>query len=210
MTACGIASLDAERPAGHGAAMSDAAHGSPPFRKRVPQGDDRERLVCDSCGFIHYENPKIVVGSVALWADKLLLCRRAIEPRKGYWTIPAGYMELAETTEEGARREAWEEARADLSLAGLLAVYNIARISQVQLIYLAHLRNPDVSAGPESAEVALVRWSDIPWDDLAFPSVKWALDHYRDLTGASGTIPEIFPPFANPAGNRGDHRPDGL
>ncbi|MBK5910452.1 NUDIX hydrolase [Rhodothalassium salexigens] len=190
--------------------MAEDSNAAPPFRRRVPDGDDRERLVCDSCGFIHYENPKIVVGSVARWGDRLLLCRRAIEPRRGYWTIPAGYMELAETSEEGARREAWEEARADLALDGLLAVYNIARISQVQLIYLARLTSEAVAAGPESAEVALVGWDDIPWDELAFPSVVWALQDYRRLLDRPGGLTGDFAPFGNPPGDRGDRRPAGL
>ena len=153
------------------------------FQRRIPAGDDRERLVCDACGFIHYENPKVVVGVVAQHGDRILLCRRAIEPRKGFWTLPAGYLELGETPEAGAEREAWEEARADLVLDQLLGVYSITRISQVQLIYRARLRHPDVAAGPESAAVGLFRWDEIPWDEIAFPSVHWALGHFRDVAG---------------------------
>ena len=151
----------------------------------VPDGDNRERQVCPDCGFINYENPKIVVGSVAQWQDRILLCRRAINPRRGFWTLPAGYLELNEATAEGARREALEEALAEIAIDGLLAVYSIPRISQVQLIYRAHLVSPDIAAGPESLEVGLFRWDEIPWDELAFPSVKWALDQFResDTTG---------------------------
>jgi len=170
-----------------------------PSIREVPDGDNMERLVCGDCGFIAYENPKIVVGAVAVWQEKILLCRRAIEPRIGFWTLPAGYMELNETTAEGACREAWEEARADLVLKEMLAVYSIPRISQVQVIYLADLVTPDVSAGPESAEVGLFDWDDIPWDELAFPSVAWALNHFAEIRGQ-----ETFPTFANPPGDRGD------
>ena len=113
---------------------------SGPSVRRIPDGDDRERLVCPDCGFISYENPKVVVGSVALWDDTILMCRRAIPPRVGYWTLPAGYLETGETTEAGAVRGAWEEARAQIEIDTLLAVYNIPRISQVQMIYRAILR----------------------------------------------------------------------
>ncbi|MGD8709864.1 MAG: NUDIX hydrolase [Ectothiorhodospiraceae bacterium] len=150
-----------------------------PRVRRVPDGDDRPRLQCPDCGYIAYENPRIVVGAVCHWGDRILLCRRAIEPRTGYWTLPAGYLELHESTEDGARREAWEEARAELELGDLLAVYNITRINQVQLIYRARLMNPEVAAGPESLEVGLFAWDEIPWEELAFPTVKWALERYR-------------------------------
>ena len=115
------------------------------FRRLVPEGDNRERRVCGDCGFIHYENPKVVVGAVATWEERILLCRRSIGPRKGFWTLPAGYMELGETPMEGALREAREEACAELEIDQLLAVYAIPRISQVQLIYRARLANPDVA-----------------------------------------------------------------
>ncbi|MGF1563525.1 MAG: NUDIX hydrolase [Geminicoccaceae bacterium] len=150
-----------------------------PLAWRVPDGDDRERAVCPQCGTVHYENPRPVVGAVCVSAEHVLLCRRAIEPRLGYWTIPAGYMELHESVEEGVRREAYEEARADIELTGLMAVYSIPRISQIQLLYRARLRSKAVSAGPESSEVALTAWDAIPWDELAFPSVHWVLEHAR-------------------------------
>jgi ADP-ribose pyrophosphatase YjhB (NUDIX family) len=159
-------------------APSPSARG--PSVTLVPEGDNRERQVCPDCGFINYENPKIVVGSVVLWQDRFLLCRRAIDPRRGFWTLPAGYLELNEATAEGAQREAWEEAQARIAIDGLLAVYSIPRINQVQLIYRAHLTTPDFAAGPESLEVALFPWDEIPWADLAFPSVKWALDQFRE------------------------------
>lgn len=174
------------------------------FTRRVPDGDDRERLVCDDCGFIQYENPKIVVGTVAYWEDRILLCRRAIEPRSGYWTLPAGYLELGEDAEAGARREAWEEARAQLAIEQLLAVYSIPRISQVQLIYRARLTSPEVAAGPESREVALFPPGAVPVDEIAFPSVHWALAHFRETRAHS-----VFAPRSNPEGATGN-LPGGL
>jgi ADP-ribose pyrophosphatase YjhB (NUDIX family) len=180
--------------------MTKPSSGAPagPSLRAVPEGDDRERLICPDCGFIQYENPKIVVGSVATWQDRILLCRRAINPRVGFWTLPAGYMELNETTADGAKREAWEEARARIEIGALLAVYNIPRLSQVQIFYRARLLSDAVEAGPESREVALFAWDDIPWDDLAFPSVRWALTHHREIGDARD-----FAPRGNPPGDRG-------
>lgn len=151
-----------------------------PSVRIVPEGDDRERLTCPDCGFVQYENPKVVVGSVVTWEDRILMCRREINPRRGFWTLPAGYLELNESVEDGAKREAWEEARARIEIDGLLAFYTIPRISQVQLFFRARLVSPDVEPGPESQEVALYRWDEIPFDELAFPSVGWALDHFRE------------------------------
>jgi ADP-ribose pyrophosphatase YjhB (NUDIX family) len=166
----------------------------PRFERRVPQGDTTERYVCGDCGHIYYSNPKIVVGSVVAHDGKILLCRRAIEPRKGYWTLPAGYLEEHETPEDGAKREAKEEAMCDIVLDALLAVYSIARISQVQLMYRARLAHPGFAAGPESLEVKLFAWEDIPWTELAFPSVHWALERYRETKD----LPE-FAPGGNPS-----------
>ncbi|MCH8477788.1 MAG: NUDIX hydrolase [Wenzhouxiangella sp.] len=164
----------------------------PDFSTRKPDGDDREREVCQRCGFVNYENPKIVVGSVATWEDRILLCRRAINPRDGYWTLPAGYLELNESPAQGAVREAWEEARARLVIDQLLATYAITRISQVQLIYRARLSSPDIAAGPESREVGLFTWDQIPFDDIAFPSVRWALEHFRQTAGESRFAPLTY------------------
>ena len=162
---------------------------SGPVHRRVPEGDDRERLVCNECGFINYENPKMVVGSVAVWGNQILLCKRAIEPRLGYWTLPAGYMELGEDPADGARREAWEEARARLTIKDLLAVYSIKHISQVQLIYRATLDTDEIAPGPESEDVALFNWSEIPWENLAFPTVHWALQHHKAALGKNQISP---------------------
>ena len=171
-----------------------------PSVRLIPEGDNRPRLVCTDCGFIHYENPKIVVGSVCVWNGRILLCRRAIEPRRGYWTLPAGFLELGETTTAGAMREAEEEACASIEIQALLAVYSIPRISQVQLMYLARLSSGQVAAGPESLEVGLFDWDDIPWNDLAFPSVRWALHHYREVREQTD-----FAPRTNPPGELGDY-----
>lgn len=172
------------------------------FTQRVPTGDSVPRDICGHCGFIHYDNPKIVVGSVVTHGEKFLMCRRAIEPRKGFWTLPAGFMEHGETTEEGARREAREEANADIRIRDLLAVYNIPRIAQVQLMYRAELASPEFSSGPESLEVALFDWEDIPWDQLAFPSVHWALRQFRSVMDQA-----VIAPFANPEGEFGNVLP---
>ncbi len=176
----------------------------PRFVRRVPEGDTTERYVCGDCGHIYYTNPKIVVGSVVSEGERILLCRRAIAPRKGYWTLPAGYLEEHETPEHGARREAREEALCDIVIDSLLAVYSIPRLSQVQLIYRAkllpkRLDTEQFGAGAESLEVRLFNWDDIPWTEIAFPSVHWALDH-RKKTKAEN----IFAPFANPPGETGN------
>lgn len=169
---------------------------------RRPEGDDRLRHVCPSCGAIHYTNPKIVVGSVCAFEDRLLLCRRAIAPRAGFWTIPAGFMELGESAEEGARREAWEEAFARIEIQDLLAVYSVRRINQVQLLYRARLLDPDVRPGPESLDVRLVPWTEIPWDELAFPTVRWILERARDVRDRPGPLVTV--------GNPGGHEPEAV
>jgi len=169
-----------------------ASAGRPPaFRKRVPEGDSRERRVCDDCGFVDYENPRIVVGTVATDpGGRYLLCRRAIEPRRGFWTIPAGFLEERESLEHGALREALEEACATLEIDALLGVYSIPRISQVQIMFRARLTEGGTfAAGDESLEVGLFRWAEIPWDDLAFPTVEWALRDHHAVDGLEGFAP---------------------
>jgi ADP-ribose pyrophosphatase YjhB (NUDIX family) len=165
------------------------------FRREVPEGDNMERDVCSTCGFVHYVNPKIVTGSVVRHEGRILLCRRAIEPRIGYWTLPAGFMEVGETAEQAAMREAREEANAEIVIDRLLAVYTIPRIAQVQIMYLAHFGEAVYSAGPESLEVKLASWDEIPWEDLAFPTVRWALEQYRSVEGV-----QDFTPFSNQEG----------
>lgn len=174
--------------------MSDDGKPRGPTTRMVPPGDNRERMVCADCGFVDYRNPKIVVGVVARWGDRVLMCRRAIEPRRGLWTIPAGYLELHETAEAGALREAREEAGAEIRLTGLIGVYNVPRISQVQLIYRGELVHPDVVAGEESLEVALFGWDEIPRDAVAFPSVHWALDDWREVRDLDRFATRTNPP----------------
>lgn len=165
------------------------------FSTLIPEGDDKERLVCNDCGFIFYDNPKIVTGSVVTYGDKFLLCKRAIEPRTGYWTLPAGFMELGETPAEGAVREAYEEATATIAIKDMLAIYSIKRLSQVQMFFRATLTDPTLKAGIESLDVALFTWDEIPWGDLAFPSVHWALKSFKEVEGK-----DSFAPFTNPVG----------
>jgi ADP-ribose pyrophosphatase YjhB (NUDIX family) len=169
------------------------------FTWRVPEGDTTERYVCGDCGHIYYTNPKIVVGSVVTRGTRILLCRRAIAPRRGFWTLPAGYLEEHETPQDGARREAREEALCDIVLDCLLAVYSIPRLSQVQLMYRGRLDTDEFGAGAESLEVKLFDWDDIPWTEIAFPSVHWALRHWRETKDQ-----KIFAPFANPPGETGN------
>jgi ADP-ribose pyrophosphatase YjhB (NUDIX family) len=165
-----------------------------PVTLRRPEGDTFERHVCTGCGEIHYLNPKVVVGTVCRWDDRVLLCRRAIEPAAGLWVVPAGYLERGESTEDGARREAFEEAGARLDITGLLAVYNVVRIGQVQLFYGARLVDPDVVPGPETLELDLFEWTAIPWDELAFPSVRWVLRRALEIKDAAGPyLPALGP-----------------
>jgi len=166
---------------------------TPAFTKRDVDGDSSQRSVCDTCGFIDYQNPKVIVGSVVRHKNKVLMCKRAIEPRIGYWTLPAGFLELHETAEDGARREAMEEACAEIKIDRLLAVYSVTHISQIQLMYKAQLVRPDIAPGPESQEVALYDWDEIPWDNLAFPSVLWTLKYAKEVWDM-----DDFSPFGNP------------
>jgi ADP-ribose pyrophosphatase YjhB (NUDIX family) len=145
---------------------------------RVPTDDNRERAMCGACGHIDYENPLNVVGTVPVWQDQVLLCRRNIEPRHGYWTLPAGFMELGETTEAGALRETDEEAGARVDLQGLFTLLNVVRAGQLHLYYRARLLDTDFNPGPETIEARLFRESEIPWDDLAFRTVRLTLERY--------------------------------
>jgi ADP-ribose pyrophosphatase YjhB (NUDIX family) len=174
--------------------MSDANHLRGPSVRSIPEGDNRERMICADCGYILYDNPKIVVGSVARWGERILLVRRSINPRYGYWTLPAGYLELNESASAGAEREAWEEARARIEIEGLLAIYDIPRISQVQLIYRARLLDEAIAPGPESLEVQLFDWAEIPWGELAFSSIGWALQHDREARSTRDFTARVNPP----------------
>lgn len=148
----------------------------------VPPGDALPRHVCPRCGHIHYENPRLIVGCIATWETRILLCRRAIEPQRGYWTLPAGFMENGETTAEAAIRETREEAGAQIIVDAPFAMISIAHINQVHLFYRGRLSAPTYAAGEESLEVALVAPEEIPWRDLAFRSVTHCLERYLEDT----------------------------
>src|SRR5882672_1280719 len=145
---------------------------------RVPPGDTLPRYVCDSCHTIHYQNPKMVVGCIVEWEDKILLCKRAIEPRYGLWTVPAGCMENSETTAQGAERETLEEANARVEVGALFALYNIPHINQVYLLFRARLLDLDFSPGAETLDVKLLSEAEIPWDQIAFATVRNTLTHF--------------------------------
>ena len=145
---------------------------------RIPEGDDRERHVCTSCELILYINPRVIVGCLPVYEDKVLLCKRAIEPRKNFWTLPAGFMENRETTVQGAARETWEEARARVENLELYRIFDIPYISQVYMFYRCDLVDGAYGVGPESLETGLYTEAEIPWDEIAFPVVKKTLKSY--------------------------------
>ena len=173
--------------------MSTGTNMPSQVRYVVPDGDNRVRAVCDACGFINYINPRVVVGAVISFQEKILLCRRAIEPRRGLWTIPAGYLEEKDTAEEGALREILEEAGVRPRILGLLSIYSLSHISQIQIIYKAELGDPHLDPGIETTEAKLFPWNTIPWSELAFPSVSWALKHFREVGNQT-----VFSPKTNP------------
>lgn len=145
---------------------------------RVPAGDTLPRYVCNQCETIHYQNPKLVVGALAEWEDKVLLCKRAIEPRYGYWTLPAGFMENQESTSEGAVRETLEEANARIEIGPMYTLINVPHIDQVHIIYRARLLDLNFGPGTESLAVDLFTEENIPWDDIAFRTIRLSLEHY--------------------------------
>lgn len=166
-------------------------HKRGPRLRTIPEGDDRERLVCPDCRYIAYENPKLVVGVLAQDSqDRVLLCRRAIEPQRNFWTLPAGFMECGESLQEGAAREAWEEARAKIQIGALLGAYSVPSISQVHIFFAGKLTEETVEAGPESLEVGLFHREEIPWNDLAFSTVKACLGYFYQLETHKPIIPE--------------------
>jgi ADP-ribose pyrophosphatase YjhB (NUDIX family) len=145
---------------------------------RIPADDNRERALCPACGTVHYENPLNVVGTVPVWGERVLLCKRAIEPRYGLWTLPAGFLELGETTAEGAVRETVEESGAKVELGALFTVLNVVRVGQVHLFYLATMTSPDLDPGSETLEARLFREDEVPWDEIAFRTVRETLQHF--------------------------------
>ncbi len=142
---------------------------------KVPSGDNRERAVCTACGIIHYENPRMVLGCIPVWQDQILLCRRAIEPRHGFWTVPAGFMENDESLAQAAARETYEEALATVEIGDLHAVVDVVQARQVHIFFHATLPVKEFGAGIESLETQLFDEADIPWQDIAFPSTTFAL-----------------------------------
>jgi ADP-ribose pyrophosphatase YjhB (NUDIX family) len=149
-----------------------------PVILRVPEGDHRPRYICTHCGHVHYQNPRIVAGVVAEWHGSILLCRRAIEPRRGFWTIPAGFLENGESVPAGALRETAEEALAEVELGSLLAVISVLHSQQVHMMFRARLCDGRHGAGEESLEARLYDEADIPWPEIAFTSVRFALERY--------------------------------
>jgi len=167
-----------------------------PVHLGVPAGDDRNRYLCGHCGTIHYQNPKMVVGCIPEWEGKILLCRRSIEPRYGYWTLPAGYLENGETVADGARREAFEEARVRMAAMEPYALFNLAFVNQIYFMFRGPMAAPDVGAGDESLAVRLFTEEDIPWDDLAFTVMRETLTRYfqdRKQGGFSFHMGDIAP-----------------
>ncbi|MDA0225998.1 MAG: NUDIX hydrolase, partial [Proteobacteria bacterium] len=148
-----------------------------PVVRRVPPGDERPRWLCDACGEIHYQNPKVVTGCVPEWEGRVLLCRRAIEPRYGYWTLPAGFLENGETVAEGAARETLEEAGARVELLEAFTMLSVPMVNQVHVFYRARLLDLDFRPGEESLEVALFEEAAVPWQDIAFRTVGMTLRH---------------------------------
>ncbi len=147
-------------------------------RQGIPSDDNRERYICDACDTIHYQNPNIIAGCLPRWENKILMCKRAILPRLGYWTTPAGFMENGESVEEGALRETLEEANAEAEIVRLFSVSSIPHINQVYMIYLADMKNLNFYPGPESAEVQLCSEEEIDWENIAFSAIDFALKNY--------------------------------
>jgi ADP-ribose pyrophosphatase YjhB (NUDIX family) len=172
-----------------------------PVELRIPAGDNLPRYVCPACATIHYQNPKLVVGCVAEHAGRILLCKRAIEPRLGYWTVPAGFMEIGETLQAAAARESLEEALATVEIGSLLAVVNVVHAEQVHVMFRARLPRPEYGVGHESADVRLYLPAEIPWPAIAFPSVEFALRRYLD-DAALGTQGLHFADFDRPSWRR--------
>jgi ADP-ribose pyrophosphatase YjhB (NUDIX family) len=179
--------------------MNFCSHCGHPVAQRVPAGDNRLRYVCEHCGQVHYQNPNIVAGCLPIWGEQVLLCRRAIEPRLGFWTLPAGFMENAETLEQAACRETDEEACARVGDLHLYTLFDLPHISQVHVFFRAELADTEYAVGPESLEVRLFSESEIPWGELAFTTVARTLECYfadrrrDDYPIRNETLPPLLP-----------------
>lgn len=172
--------------------MNYCSHCGKTVALKIPPGDNRERYVCNNCGMIHYQNPNNVAGAILVWQDKVLLCKRAIEPRYGLWTLPAGFMENNETVHQAAIREAIEEANVMAGPLKLFGVFSMPYISQVHLIFSGRLLSDAVSPGEESLEVGLFAQDQIPWNELAFPVIKHSLDLYFKYGENSGKVHQAW------------------
>jgi len=184
--------------------MNYCSHCGQTVSLSIPPGDHLPRHVCQQCGMIHYQNPKIVTGCIPEWEDKILLCRRAIQPRLGLWTLPAGFMENNETTEQGAARETREESRVEVEIDSLYAMFNIPHISQVYLIFRAAMLDLQYGPTDESLEVELFSEDEVPWDELAFPVVREILIRYysdRRQGGFNLQVGDIIPAMKTDMGN---------
>lgn len=158
--------------------MNYCSHCGGSVKFDVPLGDDRFRYICDACQTIYYENPKMVVGCIPEWENEILLCRRAIEPRYGMWTLPAGFLENGETVSEGAMRETYEEAGTRVEIIAPYMMLNLSFVSQIYFMFRARMLNLDYAPGKESLDVRLFKEEDIPWQDIAFSSIRETLKHY--------------------------------
>lgn len=175
----------------------------PNFSAQVPPGDNRERIVCAECDWVHYENPRIILTGFCVRDSSILLCRRAIPPRYGFWTLPGGFMEIGETMEEGTMREVSEEAGATVEIQSLLGTYSVARIGQVHMVYLAKMTSPEITIGAESLEARMfpLAEDELPWQELAFPVNHWVLRDYLSLNGD---------PVRQPFTSRPEHQEDRM
>jgi len=190
--------------------MNYCSHCGQSVTFRVPDGDNRQRYCCDQCGTIHYQNPRLVVGTIPVWGSSVLLCRRAIEPRYGYWTLPAGFMENGETVDQGAERETIEEAGARIKLAPLFSMLDVPHVHQVHVFYRAELLDLDFAPGTESLEVKLFEEADIPWDELAFRTVTLTLKRFFEdrARGEYGLHTESISAAVRPAVHKDGATPD--
>ena len=166
--------------------MNYCSHCGNTVTQKIPEGDNRTRFVCTQCNTIHYQNPRVITGCLPIYKDQVLLCKRAIEPRAGLWTLPAGFLENGETSADGALRETFEEANARVKIEGLYTLFSLPHISQVYMFFRAGLLDLDFSAGEETLETRLFSEEEIPWDHLAFPVITQTLEHYfRDKMSAN-------------------------
>ena len=180
-----------EREVRKGVNVNYCSHCGAEVRQEIPAGDNRLRDVCTECGMIHYQNPRVVAGCLPVYDNKILLCRRAIEPRKGLWTLPGGFLELGETIEQGAVRETFEEAGADVRVTQLYTLFNVLHVGQLSLFFLAEMDSPVFSVGEESLDVQLFEEQDIPWDELAFTTIRLTLEYFFSDRGQGEFIQRI-------------------